>query len=236
MEGNKVINIFTREMGVISAFIKKHKNQRQYDNKFLTEIFMYCKFTIYTVKNGYIINDLEVKEHFFKIRNDLKCLALAQYFCQLTLSLRPEKEVSGEFLRIMLNCLFYLVKKNKDLKLIKSIFEMRSCSLCGYAPLLVSCDVCKTYNSSKMYFSVKQGKLYCQDCIDSGKMNLADLINSSILAALRHIVYSPIENLFQFSLSNASLNLLSEITEKYIKIHVADDFKALQFFNHLLNL
>ncbi len=235
-ENNKVINILTREMGIISAFIKNSKNRKYNNRQFFTEIFMYCKFNIYVAKNGYIINDFEIKERFFEIRNDLKCLALAQYFSQLTLSLYPDKEISSEFLRVILNCLFYLSNKKRDLRLIKCIFELRTCSLCGYAPMLVSCSSCKLYNADKMYFSSRQGKLFCSKCIDDYTVSFADLINSSVLSTLRHIVYSSLENLFNFAISDSNLNNLSKITEKYVKIHVSDNFKALDFFNHLLDL
>ncbi len=95
-ENSKVINILTSEMGVISALIKKSKN-RKYNSQLFTEIFMYCKFNLYVAKNGYILNDFEVKERFFEIRNDLKCLALAQYFSQLTLSLKITLKNSEDF-------------------------------------------------------------------------------------------------------------------------------------------
>lgn len=234
-ENNKVISILTSEMGIISALIKNFKNRKN-NRQIFTEVFMYCKFNLYVAKNGYILNNFEIKERFFEIRNNLECLALAQYFSQLTLSLYPENGVSSEYLRVILNCLFYLSNKKRDLKFIKCIFELRACSLCGYAPMLVSCSNCKTYNASKMYFSSKQGKLFCVDCIDDYTLKYADLINSSILSTLRYIVYSSLENLFNFSISVSNLNILSKITEKYVKIHVSDNFKALDFFNHLLDI
>ena len=235
-ENSKVINILTSEMGVISALIKKSKNRKYNNGQRFTEIFMYCKFTLYVAKNGYILNDFEVKERFFEIRNDFKCFALAQYFSQLTLSLYPEKEISSEFLRVILNCLFYLANKKRDLKLIKCIFELRSCSLCGYAPMLISCSICKRYSASKMYFSLSQAKLFCSECIESNNLSSCNLINSSLLSTLRHIVYSSLENLFNFSISDSNLNMLSELTEKYIRIHVSDNFKVLDFFNKVSKL
>ena len=96
-------------------------------------------------------------------------------------------------------------------------------------PQLVYCDKCKVYEKEIMNFVIGKGKIYCNDCISNNDSFIS--INSSLLTSLRHIVYSPIEKIFKFKVLPETARNLSIITEKYVKMHVCESFKSLEFFN-----
>ena len=227
-ECDKVITILTAEKGVITVIAKHSKTYR---NRLggMMQLLTYAAYVLYEGKYGYILNSIEVKETFSKLRNNIKDLSLAQYFCELSLLLRPEESVSEEILRVFLNCLFYLSHKKMDCILLKSIFELKVCSLCGYMPELISCNKCKTYESDTMNFLIKQGKLFCKNCTSNDE-DFCITLNPTLLTALRHIVYSPLENLFKFSVLSETAKSLNLITEKYVRYHVSEKFKSLEFF------
>ena len=231
---DKLVKILTSEEGLISAIAK---NSKTIKNRLggMVQLFSYGTFTLYSGKYGYIVNDLEIKELFLGLRDNLEILSLAQYFCQLCIALRPESNVSEEVLRVILNCLHYLCKKTISVSVIKSIFELRMCALCGYMPQLVSCSECHTYESESMFFIIESGKLFCKTCLKNN--NAADIvaISNSLLCALRHIVYSSIDKLFKFSISEETAEYLNCITEKYVKTHVYGNFKSLDFYKSLIS-
>ncbi len=231
-ESDKLIKILTCEKGIISAIARRSKVYRNRQGGML-QLFAYCKFTLYLGKRGYILNDSEIKELFFELRSNLKSLSLAQYFCQLCIALKPDEETSQEFLRVFLNSLFYLSKQKMSRALVKSIFEIRTCSLCGYMPCLESCAKCGAYERDNMYFLVESGKLFCEGCLSKGKVNASFLLSSPLLYCLRYILYSPVVKLFKFSVSASAEEKLSFLTEKYVRLHVSDSFKSLEFYKSI---
>lgn len=231
-DSDKVITLLTREKGVITAIAKRSKTIR---NRLggMVQLFAYGTFTLFSARNGYLLDGCEIKEVFFELRNDLEALSLAQYFCELSLALRPEVEVSGELLRVLLNSIFYLSKNKMNQLVVKSIFELRACSLCGYMPGLVSCDKCGSYEAENMRFLIEKGKIFCYSC--SRESDFGVDISPSMLAVLRHIVYCPVEKLFSFSISDETAEKLEKITDKYVAVHTEGSFRPLEFYKKLKN-
>ncbi len=230
-ESDKILTVLTAEDGIISVIAKRCRNLKN-KNGASPQLLSYCSFLLYESKRGYVMNDCEVLEVFWGVINDLKSLSLAQYFCELSLVLSPESPNSADFLKIFLNCIFYLSNKSKNMLFIKSIFEMRSMSLCGYIPNLVSCNKCKKYNPPKMKFYINRGIIVCGNCSKDYLIGGHD-IAPGVLLALRHIIYSPNEKLFSFKISDESLKMLSLISEKYVVYHLGYEFKSLNFYKSL---
>ena len=234
-ESGKVITILTAEKGIITAIVKNFRSIKN-KNTAVAQMFAYCRFTLYVGKKGYILDEAEVHELFFGLRSDLEALSLAGYFCELCLGLSPEIQNATDFLKLFLNSLAYLINKKREPLLIKSIFEIRGCSISGYMPNLVCCDKCKTYDSDEMHFLINQGILKCSKCVNEDDHQDKILLKKGILAALRYIVYSPTEKLFSFSISNDSIFELSVISERYVLSHINNKFKSLDFYKKIINL
>ncbi len=231
-ENSKVIKILTAEKGIISAIVKQSSNLKN-KNTAIVQLFTYCGFSLYIGKKGYTVDESEILELFWGIREDLNRLALAQYFCELCLALAPEENNAGDFLRLFLNSLFYLSRKKKNINFLKAVFEMRACSVCGYMPNLIGCHKCKIYDSSAMKFIIEKGNLICEKCISSEELTKGYILTPGLLAALRHIIYSPVEKLFSFNISEETESALSDICEKYIYAHLRADFKSLKFYKSI---
>ena len=56
-----------------------------------------------------------------------------------------------------------------------------------------------------------------------------------MLAALRHIVYCPVEKLFSFSISDETAEKLEKITDKYVAVHTEGSFRPLKKKKKLKN-
>ena len=233
VNGNMVVSILTQTEGIISAFVRD-SNKSKSSKTSLVQMFAYCDFTLFLGKSGYVIDEVEIIELFWDIKNDISVLTISQYFCELALALSPEKECSEDFLKLFLNSIFYLSKGRKDVEFIKLIFEMHSCALCGYMPNLVCCDECKKYEDENMYFNISSANILCENCADVCDNSFYQIkLTRGMVAALRHIVYSPVEKLFSFSLSDEALDILSDVSEKYIEYYVKPNFKTLEIYKKL---
>lgn len=226
-ERDRLVTLLTRKIGVIRAFVNGGRSPKS-KNVASTGLLCYSDFVVEKKKNGvYIVTDAVPKEIFFSLRGDLVSLSLAQYFAELAAELAPREEESDEFLRVLLNAVYFVAEKKRKPELVKASTELRLLSLAGYMPSIVACCSCGKYESETMRFSVLSGRLYCDECLPAEKTARMPL---SVVSAMRHICLADTQKLFSFSLSESSLELLSQTVEKYLKNVTMRNYKTLDFY------
>lgn len=223
-EQNKLVTVLTREHGLIRAYVYGAKKIGSRTGA-ATQLFAFSELGITERRGSYIIEAAKPKEIFFNLRNDVKKIALAQYFAELCECLTPEKENTEEYLKLILNSLMLLMNEKRDEKLIKSVFELSILSLSGYMPNIVACEECGKYEDEFMYFDTSNGNIFCSSC---GKFGLK--VPLSVISAVRHIVLSDRQKIFNFNLIESSLQALSDLTEKYVSATLQRKFKTLEFY------
>lgn len=229
-ESDKSVKILTAEFGIINAIIKRCKSFKN-KNSAKVQLLSYCQFSVYTGKSAYIIDECEIIELFWGVQQSLRSLALAQYFCELTIALRPEIEVAKDYLKLILNSLYYLSTNKLDQKTIKFVFEMRACAMCGYMPDITGCCQCKNYNIDDPKFLINSGVIMCKKCLEQySNSEKSVFLSRSLLSVLRHVIYSPVEKVFNFKISDSLKESTASICEEYITAHLGDSFKALKFY------
>ncbi len=226
-ESDKLVTLLSRDLGIIRAFVRGAKNVK---SKALsaTELFSYGDFTIYAATDKYIVREVESKQMFFALRGDIEKLALAQYFAQIMLELAPREENADDYLRLLLNSLHFLCRNEKPPMLIKAVVELRTMAMAGYMPDICTCSKCGKAESDTMYFNVRTGQLYCDECAVSGKR-----ISLSVVVAMRYIIYCPFNKVFSFVISDELVPELCEITQNFLLIHSEKKFTTLEFLESL---
>lgn len=231
-EQDKLVHVLTATNGIIKAFVrgaKSIKNQKCAATSLLT----YSRLTVYKGRESYIIGDAIPERIFSKLRGDVVKTCLAQYFCELAITICPREQNSEEFLRLILNALYLLSENKRSEKLIKPCVEMRLASLAGYMPDLRMCRVCGEYSCDNMLFLPASGAIECLSC-SSNNSELKVLLNPSSLTALRHTVYVDDEKLFSFALPEKDLDVLNEASENYLKYMFEKDFSTLNFYKSII--
>lgn len=232
-ENDRLVTILTRDAGLVRAFARGAKRIKN-KNASATQLLCYSRFVLYCGRDKYIVEDAQPLQVFFELRRDIESLSLAQYFCELSLSLVPEETPAGEFLRLVLNALHYLAKKEKPPLLLKSVVELRMLSLAGYMPNLICCDECGAYEVETMFFLPRHGIIRCENCGSGAEMSIA--LPPSVVTAMRFIIYSEFDKIFSFSLPEQGFSLLSRASEQYVLCRLERDFSTLQFFHQLSTL
>ena len=148
------------------------------------------------------------------------------------LALAPEKMEAGDFLRLVLNALYFLGKGKLPAAQIKAIVEMRMLSLAGFMPDLVCCAQCGAYEADQMYFMVKQGSLYCGSCYPQFAPG-GVLMNRGVTTALRHTIYADFNKVFSFTLPAKDLEALAKASERYLLNTVERGFATLDFYKQI---
>ena len=225
-ENDKLVTVLTDSLGVLRAFgmgAKKLSSKKQS----ATGLLCYSKLSLYKTKDSYIIEEAESIESFFGLRNDIEKLSLAQYFCDIAFELSPKEDDATDFLRVVLNSLYFLANGKRPPLLLKAITELRLVSLAGYMPNLIACERCGAFETPIMYFDMERGLLYCDNCADENALFPLEI---GVVSAMRHIVFAKIDILYNFKLSPEASEDLSYITEKYLASKTDRPFKTLDFY------
>ncbi len=226
-ESDRFVTALTRDCGVIRASVRDARNLKS-RNSSATHLLCYSRLTLYKGREKYIVDDAESINVFFKVREQLDTLALAQYFCELAGVLAPQEEPAEEALRLLLNSLHYLAEGSRPLPMLKAVTELRLLRQAGYMPAVAACAGCNA--ESGTWFSPLQGVLLCDTC--HGTIP-AVAVSPTVLAAMRHIVYAPFERCFAFSLPEAEAAALCDVAERFLLTQLGRGFNTLDFYHSI---
>ncbi len=227
---DKIITVLTRERGVISIFANGAKVGK---HSSATGLLAYSDLSLASTRgDSYVLKDAVPKQVFFRLREDLTVLSLAQYFAELTYELCPREDKADEELSLILNALHLLCDGKKDISLIKSVTELRLLTLAGYMPAVECCCECGCdLKDETLFFDYTTGEFFCEKCKGNRKLLPCSV---GVLTAMRYICLAPANKIFSFSLSPDGLSALSEITERYLKSITRKKFKTLDFYKKMM--
>ncbi len=229
-ENDRIVTLLTRDFGLIRAFAtgaRKINNR----NHAATQMLSYGKFILYKAKDTWRVGEADPIATFFELRDDIKKLSLAQYFCEVAKALTPEEDDSSEYLRLTLNCISLISNEKYNQTIVKVVFELYILSLSGYMPELTLCNRCGAQNADFVLDCV-EGVILCRQHVPVIYERYCPLSKGS-LTAMRYILSSELKNAFNFTLSNDSLSLLKNTCEIYLKTQTERAFKTLDFYNSL---
>lgn len=227
-EADRFVAILTRDKGVIRASARGARKLNSRSGS-ATQPLCYAQFSLIPGRDKYIIEDAKPIEVFFPLRQDVERLALAQYFCELALSVCPTDAPAKEHLRLLLGGLHFLARKEKNPLLIKAVVEGRLLGLEGYTPDLYGCVQCAR-DGAPLWFSPSGGTLFCEEHVTAGD---AMQISAGVLAALRHLLHGPFERCFAFALPKAEVAVLATLTERFVLAQLGKGYKTLDFYHTL---
>ena len=231
-ENDKVLTILTRDKGIIRAFANS-SNGFKASKSTATGLITYSRFEFYVnAKGNCVIDDAKTKDMFINLRSDIGKLALAQYFCELAEQLAPKESNAEDFLRLLLNSIYMAANDKLPLDLLKCIYELRITSLAGYVPDLVGCRECGCFEDDGMHFLPESGQIICSNCGEDC-FEKKFFIGKTLTNVMRHCVYSELNKLFSFRLSENAVIPLGKITEKYCLMHLDKDLKTLEFYKNI---
>lgn len=228
-ESDRLVTLMTRDRGVIRAFATGAKSIKSRRGS-ATMLLSYSNFQIERKKDTYRITEASPIRVFFGAGADILNLTLSQYFCELCAVLVTENSDSEDFLRLILNSLYFLNEGKRPPLLLKAVTELRAAAVSGFMPDIVACSECGKFEDDVMYFELEEGRLFCSECKVAGNILAVD---RTVLSAMRHIVFSDLKSLYSFEIPEKSLNQLSLLTEKYLSVQTDHRFASLDFYNSI---
>ncbi len=237
-ETDRLITIFTDEMGVVTALARGARSLKS--RKMSTTMqFCYGSFVLYRQGDKYWVKEAELIESFFDIRQTIEGLALANYIAEI-LSDVTVSEAEHELLRLSLNSLYAIANGKYSLEKIKAVFEIRAASILGFMPDILSCHKCGERHGD-FFFDIMGGIIECQACReraakmheehpDPHEAHIISILSEGAKTALGYSVYSPLERVFSFNISFEDMHLFSRAAEEYLLNQIGHSFKSLEFY------
>lgn len=241
-ETDRLVTIYTEEYGAITAMAR---GARSLKSRKLAATLQFCygRYILYRQGDKYTIKEAELIENFFDIRQSIEGLALANYIAEFLSDVGVE-EAEADLLRLALNSLYAISKGLYSIQKIKAVFEIRAVSILGFMPSVLTCNSCEERNGD-FFFDIMGGILECRDCHERrerGRIEHADPHETHILCilsegakiALGYAIYSPIERVFSFNISDEDMRLFSRASEEYVLNQMGHSYKSLEFYKSLI--
>ena len=228
-DADKLLDVLTADQGLITVKARGARRSKS-TLKSACQVLCYAEFTLTESHGKTVVTEAAPIEQFRALRDDLERFYLGCYFAQVSRLLSQQDAPDEALLALLLHSLNALCRPDRAQLTVKAAFELRAACLAGFQPELSGCAVCGS--SEPALFDVMRGMLFCGGCRPDGT-GLCMPVGPGVLAAMRYLVSCPVNRLFSFTLNEASLQQLSDVTETYLSTQLEQSFSTLRLYKSL---
>ncbi len=223
-ESSKILNIFTREYGIIGV-ISKGCTSSKSTLKNVSERFIYAKFNI-SYKEGKLstLISADVINYFKNIRSDILLIAYLTYITELTSDVFKQNNDS-QIYDLFISSLIK-IEENLDPLVVTNILETKYLDYLGIGLNLDSCAKCGHKNIVSI--SHKEGGFLCKNCYDN-----TGFTNRSALKNIRLYYYVDISKITKLDIKDETKREIDNFLNHYYKDYTGLYIKSKEFLNNL---
>ena len=182
-EADRLLGLFTRELGKIRAIAKGIRKPISRKAGHL-EPFTRSNLLLARGRDLYIVTQAEMINAYTPLKDDLVLLGYASYIMELLERFTYEEGENRSLYRLLTNTLERL-SSGYNPTLVVRYFEIRLLDLLGFRPQLFTCTKCETeIKAEDQYFSSELGGVLCPEC--GSKTPGSRPISMQALKYLRH--------------------------------------------------
>ena len=214
-ENSKIINIFTKDKGIIGCISKGCKSLKS-KLRLASEKLAYGVFQLSYRENGLsVLIDGDIKNYFLNIKSDIVKVSYLTYICELSSSVYKESE-SDEVYPLMESAILK-IEEGFDPKVITSILELQYLEYLGINLNLDSCVKC---GSSKVVtLSLSKGGYVCA----KDRTN-EPLLSEKVMKMMRLYYYVDISKINELNIdkgvSDEIANIIDLFYEEYSGVYL----------------
>lgn len=232
-DSDKILTIFTKERGKIQAIAKGVRKPKS-KNIASTQVFSLSEFILYKGKNLYNLNQSEIINSYYPLRDDLNKLSYASYIIELTSTGLIEEEVNIKIFGLLIKTLDLILKQDQYEQIIRA-FELKFISYLGYRPHLIDCVNCHDEINSNFKFSILNSGVLCEKCKLADRFSKP--INMETLNIMKFLLFSSFDEILKIDIDQNILKNIGNIMISFISKHLdKTSFKSLNFIYSINNL
>ncbi len=232
-ETSKILTIFTKKHGKIHAMARGAYRPK---SKLIanTQPFSYNDYYLFKGRNFYYINQGDIIDSFYPIRENIHRMMYGSYLLELVdLSILEEEENEKIFL-LLAKGLNVLSKLKDDYQKFVLSYELKFISFLGYKPSLEECAICGRKRGSSFKFSIDKGGIICPSCLTIEPY--CENMDISMYKAMKTLLYTPLDKLSSIKIPKDTTFKLHEIMAKYILNKIErNQFNSLNILNSMNN-
>jgi DNA repair protein RecO (recombination protein O) len=230
-ESDRIINILTSEMGMITASARGSRRTKG-AQLLSTQVYSLSDFELFFNKGHYSVNAAELAEPFLALYQELTRLVCAAHLAEVLIDACRDDVAQPGLYRLWAFALQAL-QQTPDPFLCVHIAQLRLLSEIGFTPRLDSCVICGQPPSAAIAFSVQACGLVCcrpdcrRACVD------AQALAPGVLDCLRYSLEAPLARLFQCQASPEVRQAFCEISEHYLALQMEKSYTRLKMLDSL---
>ena len=228
-DNDRILTLFTAESGRVDA---KARNCRKATSPLLgcTQPFTYGEYQLFYHKNKYIIDQGEVLESFYPLREDVEKYAAASLCASLCLEGIQAEERNEDIFSLLYQTLSFLTYGDSDPGDLCAAFLIRFLALSGFRPAITQCAICgrDLREDPVIRFLGDKGGAVCAACSPVGRR-----IGRTALEVMRRMLLLDDDQLFRVKLkAPLRAEVLSHLIP-YAKLYLPGIEKAADLFSSL---
>lgn len=229
---SKIIKVYTKEYGRISIMARGAYRPK---SKIIanTQPFSYNEYNLHKGKNFFYLNQGDLLNSFYCIREKMERVAYGSYMLELIEKSLPEEQRHEKIFLLLKKGLTILETLDSDfIKFIIS-YELKFISFLGYKPYLEACVLCENKNMKSIKFSIENGGIICSNCFKNSPFSFE--IDKETYRAMNAFLYSTLDKAYIVDLPYKSLYKLHEILVEYILYNIdRKKFNTLNLMSSLI--
>ena len=227
-ESSKILNVFTREYGMIGILSKGCRNIK---NKLrgVSRKLIYGKFHIYYKKDGLsTLTAVDIVDSFSKLLTDLEKVSYASFLLELISQVVRENDDS-EILDLLKDTLVKMEEGYSPI-ILTEILELKLLDYLGVRPSIDGCSVC---GSSKQIITVDSasGGYLCRNCYHN-----QPLVSDKMVKLLRMFYYVDIKSISKLEVKDSVILEINQFLDDYYDRYTGIYLKSKKFIQQLNKL
>lgn len=237
-EADRLLTLFTREAGKVSAIAKGVRKPTS-RLRGAVQLFSHTHLVLYTGKSLDTITQGEAEETFSFLQHDLERLAVASSCAELVDRLTLEKQPLEKVFQLLLAALRALEKGGPEL--LARVFEIKLLALLGYQPRLEECVLGGhegwrppepgAREAGPVWFSVEKGGVLCSSCAE--RCPDAYPLSPATVGALGYFLRTPLERAVRAKIGKKSLSELAVLLRSFLGYHGEVNVRTWSFLDAL---
>ena len=226
-ESDRLVHLYTEELGRVSAIAKGARRSRR---RFPGTLELFCVLDVRIVdpprSSLMRLEGARLVRSFGDLTGELRRYAIACQFVELLDRLTAENQPAPDLLRFAIGVLEVLSEEVPD-RLLALLVLAKTLARLGYRPQLQMCAECGSAlpRGSEVGFDPRQGGAVCPACRALDALR----VPSDLLAALELGIRSPLRERAALGLSEAEVRRAETLVRRFFQFHIGFELRTARF-------
>lgn len=201
---DKIIHIFTLELGVVSGILKGVASPNS-KMKFAGQPFCFGKFDLVKSNDFYVVKGVDLIDTFFDITTDYDSFRFCNFMLEVCKNIMKPNIISESLFITLLKSLQAIVYNQVSIKLVVCKYILRVLEIIGYKLNFDNCDNCGMKFVGDIKFDEYAGTFRCSSC--SGGV----VVSKQLFVSLKIISNTDFDRLSSIKLNDECLSAMIEL-------------------------